>query len=58
MRNPYEDLMRIVDNTTTAEQRLVAMRGFAEQLQWTPSYEVRGSFGVDAASPHFSPGER
>lgn len=44
--------MRVVDPTTTPEQRVVAMRGFAEHLNWTPSYEVQGSFGVDAVSGH------
>src|SRR5665213_2770084 len=52
MPTAYEDLMRIVDTTTTPEQRVVAMRGFAEQLQWTPSYAVQGSFGVDMVSSH------
>ena len=49
---PYEDLMRVVDPATTPDQRVVAMRGFAEHLNWTPSYEVQGSFGVDAVSGH------
>lgn len=52
MASAYEDLMRIVDAGTTPEQRVVAMRGFAEQLHWTPSYEVQGSFGVDVISSH------
>ncbi len=52
MTSAYENLTRIVGNTTTPEQRVIAMRGFAEQLQWTPSYEVQGTFGLDMVSGH------
>ncbi len=52
MSTAYEDLLRIVETGTSPDLKLVAMRGFAEQLQWTPSYEFRASLGVDAASDH------
>jgi hypothetical protein len=52
MNPAYDELLQIVDRDSPQELRLLAMRGFAEQLQWTPSYEFQGSFGVDAAGDH------
>ena len=52
MFSAYDDLMQIVDDFTPVDRRTFAMRGFATQLQWTPSYEIHGSFGVDAAKDH------
>jgi hypothetical protein len=52
MASAYEELLRIVDSGTPPDLKVVAMRGFAEQLQWTPSYEFQASFGVDAAGDH------
>jgi hypothetical protein len=28
------------------------MRSFAEEFRWAPSYEVRGTFGVDSVGGH------
>src|SRR3954453_4078143 len=52
MATAYSDLLRIVDADTSRDNKLVAMRGFAEELKWTPSYEFEASFGVDAAGDH------
>jgi hypothetical protein len=52
MASAYEELLRIVDVATPPDLKVVAMRGFAEELQWTPSYEFQASFGVDAAKDH------
>src|SRR2546429_2638870 len=52
MSSAYEELLRIVDAGTAPDLKVVAMRGFAEELQWTPSYEFQASFGIDAAGDH------
>lgn len=52
MSSAYQDLQLIVADETAADLRLMAMRGFAEQLQWTPSYEFQASFGVEASRDH------
>jgi hypothetical protein len=52
MASAYEELLRIVDAGTAPELKIVAMRGFAEELHWTPSYEFQASFGVDSARDH------
>lgn len=52
MASAYDELQRIVDATTSPEITIVAMRGFAEELKWTPSYEFQASFGVEAARDH------
>src|SRR5258708_4502021 len=48
----YHQLSRIADAATPPEQRVLAMRSFAEELNWVPSYEVQGTFGVDAVVGH------
>lgn len=50
--NAYEHFLRIVDPATSGDMRTLAMRGFAENLAWTPSYEFKASFGIDAVSDH------
>ncbi|HXW25027.1 MAG TPA: hypothetical protein VEK73_09785, partial [Xanthobacteraceae bacterium] len=52
MASAYQELQRIVDASTSPEVKIVAMRGFAEELNWTPSYEFQASFGVEAAGDH------
>jgi hypothetical protein len=52
MLTAYDHFLQIVDRATPPEMRTLAMRGFAEQLDWTPSYEFKASLGVDAASDH------
>lgn len=52
MSTAYDNFLRIVDAATLPDMKLLAMRGFAEQLEWTPSYEFRASFGVEAAGDH------
>jgi hypothetical protein len=52
MASAYEELLRIVDSNTAPDRKVVAMRGFAEELQWTPSYEFQASFGIEAAGDH------
>jgi hypothetical protein len=48
----YNDLIRIADIATTPDQRVMAMRSFAQELDWVPSYEVQGTFGVGAVAGH------
>jgi anti-anti-sigma regulatory factor len=50
--SPYTDLIRIADANTAPEQRAMAMRSFAQELNWVPSYEVQGSFGVESVAGH------
>lgn len=50
--SPYADLLRIADAATAADQRTMAMRSFAKELDWVPSYEVPGKFGVDTIVGH------
>jgi hypothetical protein len=52
MPSGFSDLLRITDKATPSDQRIVAMRDFAQELQWQPSYEVQGTLGVDAAGGH------
>ena len=52
MFTAYDHLTRILSNATSAEQRLSAMRGFASDLHWTPSFEMHHSFGVPGAENH------
>jgi hypothetical protein len=52
MASAYQELQRIVDVSTPPAVKIVAMRGFAEELKWTPSYEFQASFGVEAAGDH------
>jgi hypothetical protein len=52
MSATYDHLTRILSSTTSAEQRLSAMRGFASDLHWTPSFEMHHSFGVPGADNH------
>jgi hypothetical protein len=52
MSTVYDNLTRILSNAASSEQRLAAMRGFATELQWTPSFELRNSYGVDGAEDH------
>lgn len=52
MTSVYDNLTRILSTTTTAEQRLSAIRGFATDLHWTPSFEMHHSFGVSGADDH------
>lgn len=47
-----ETLRQIVDPLSTREQRQFAIRGFAETLEWRPSYEVSGFYGDDDVSDH------
>jgi hypothetical protein len=49
MSAAYDYLTRIVQPATPSEQRRPAIRGFAEELGWTPSYEVSFSVGPDTA---------
>jgi hypothetical protein len=48
----YDNLARILNAATSAEQRLSVIRGFATDLQWTPSFEMHHSFGVPGADDH------
>jgi hypothetical protein len=52
MSNAYDNLIRILSSTSSTEQRLSAMRGFASELHWTPSFEMHNSFGVSGADDH------
>ena len=52
MPSAYNDLIRIADAATTPDQRIMAMRSFAQELDWVPSYEVQGSFGVSSIAGH------
>jgi len=49
---PYSELLRIADSATTADRRTMAMRSFAQELDWIPSYEVPGTFGLNAIAGH------
>jgi len=48
----YNNLMRIVAPATPREQRLVAIRDVALELNWTPNYEFHGAFGAEVAEDH------
>jgi hypothetical protein len=52
MSTAYDNLTRILSSTTSVEQRLSAMRGFASELHWTPSFEMHNSFGVSGVDDH------
>jgi hypothetical protein len=52
MNAAYLDLIRIVDSNTPVDRRRIAMRSFAERFDWTPSYEVEGSLGVEGVQSH------
>ena len=52
MPSAYTDLIRIADTATSADQRVMAMRTFAQELDWVPSYEVQGTFGVSSIAGH------
>jgi len=52
MESTYNNLMRIVSAATPREQRLLAIRDVALDLNWTPSYEFHGAFGADVADDH------
>ena len=52
MPSPYHDLIRIADAATPQDQRVMAMRSFAHELDWVPSYEVQGTFGVSSIAGH------
>src|SRR5690606_21440205 len=45
-------LSRIVHSNTPPDQRRHAIRGFAEELGWTPSYELPFSLVPDTAVDH------
>ncbi len=48
----YENLLQIVSANATLEQRQLAIRGFAEDLFWRPSYELRGNYGAEDVVDH------
>jgi hypothetical protein len=48
----YDYLSRIVHSTTPPDQRRHAIRGFAEELGWTPSYELPYRLASDTAVDH------
>src|SRR4029077_15000243 len=52
MTSVYDHLTRILSNGVSSEQRLAAMRGFAGELHWTPSFELHNSYGVEGADDH------
>lgn len=52
MQSAYNNLARIADAATTPDQRVMAMRSFAQELDWVPSYEVKGTFGVSSIAGH------
>lgn len=52
MSSVYDNLTRILSATSSTEQRLAAMRGFASDLHWTPSFELHNSYGVPGAEDH------
>jgi N-6 DNA Methylase/TaqI-like C-terminal specificity domain len=49
---PYNDLVCIADGATAPDQRAMAMKSFAQELDWIPSYEVQGTFGVSSIAGH------
>ena len=52
MQTSYSDLVRIANSTTARDSRTSAMRSFARDLNWYPSYEIQGDFGVKSAVGH------
>lgn len=52
MTSLFDDLIRITSKDTEDQVRRFSVRSFAEQLNWTPSYEFEGSFGIDMAGDH------
>lgn len=52
MPSLFDDLVQITEPDTAQDVRRLAMRDFAEQLKWTPSYELQASLGVDAVADH------
>jgi hypothetical protein len=47
MSSPLADILKITSPESTRDIRKLAMRGFAEQLGWTPSYEFEARLGPD-----------
>ena len=52
MPSPYTNLLRIADAQTAPDQKAMAMRSFAQELSWVPSYEVQGTFGLNSVAGH------
>jgi len=52
MNAAYDNLVRILSNASSPEQRFAAINGFASELEWTPNYQLRNSFGVAGAEDH------
>lgn len=52
MNTGYEYLNTIVGSKCSHEQQLIALRGFARELRWTPSYEFRASLEIEGAENH------
>ena len=48
----YSELLRIVDPATSLNQRAVAMRTFAEVLDWVPSYGITETIASDVTTGH------
>jgi hypothetical protein len=52
MSSAYDNLARILGATTSQEQRLAAIRGFATELHWTPSFELHSPVADTGADDH------
>jgi hypothetical protein len=52
VNSAYSELLRIVDPATALNQRAVAMRTFAEDLDWIPSYEITENTAQDIVTGH------
>ena len=52
MRTTYEHLVDITYETTSRDRRVQAMKSLARDLDWNPSYEISGSYGVKGVEDH------
>jgi hypothetical protein len=52
VNSAYSELLRIVDPATALNQRAVAMRTFAEDLDWVPSYEITENTAQEIITGH------
>lgn len=52
MRTAYEYLVDITYENTPRDRRVQAMKSLARDLEWHPSYEMSGSYGVEGADDH------
>lgn len=52
MRSAFDELAQITNPAVDQPQRLISMRGFAEQLRWKPTFEINAPVPDVPSSDH------